>query len=271
MKQLLITVLVFIFAGINLVEGISRCPGCSYLVNSDTYECPKCLKLLRWPFVPARSRRGKVIVRTGSDAFIRHPHARNRSWRDDRNAGADLSGEIGFWGGATTLRYLLKFDIQKACDFAGVNLSKFKLRRAFLKLHSAANIHKIDMPVVIFPMTRPFQEGSGRFRLREKNHDGCDWYYSAPLLTWHNEGGDFSNSVRCNGIIKGNGNTSFIDITEIIRFRLQTFIKTGVWDDPGMIIMADPQKNIEPGFVTIYSLESGAHGEIVRSPELFLE
>ena len=188
-----------------------------------------------------------------------------------RNAGADLSGEIGSWGGATTLRYLLKFDIQKACDFAGVNLSEFKLRRAFLKLNSVTNRHNIDMPVVIYPLSRPFQEGSSSFRLREKKPDGCDWYYSAPLLTWHSEGGDFTTSVSCNGVIRGEGNTTFIDITEIIRLRQQTFIQTGVWDDPGMIIMADPQKNIEPGFVTIYSLESGAHNGIVRSPELFLE
>ncbi|HNS08754.1 MAG TPA: hypothetical protein PKN29_03585, partial [Candidatus Ozemobacteraceae bacterium] len=84
MKKALILLAVLFFAGLPPAAAISRCPGCSFLVNSDTVECPKCLKLLRWPFVPERSRRGRVIVRTGNDAFIRHPHANNRSWRDNR-------------------------------------------------------------------------------------------------------------------------------------------------------------------------------------------
>ncbi len=271
MKKLLILALALILTGITTADAISRCPGCAYLVNSDTWECPKCLKLLRWQFVPGRSRKGTVIVRTGSDAFIRHPHAINRSWRADRNAGADLTGEIGAWGGPTTLRYLLKFDIQQSFALAGVDLAEFKLKRAFLKIDSVDNGQQVDMPVVVYPLSRPFLEGTGRFRLREKKSDGCDWYFSAPLLTWHIDGGDFEQSVVCRGTIKGGGNTTLIDVTEILKLRMKNFSKTHIWEDPGMIIMADPQKNIAAGFVTIYSLDSGAHGDKVRSPELFIE
>lgn len=127
------------------------------------------------------------------------------------------------------------------------------------------------MPVVVYPLSRPFLEGNDRSGLRKKNHDGCDWYYSAPLLTWHSEGGDFDASVSCEGIIKGDGSASFIDITRIIKLRLEAFSKTETWYDPGLLIMSAPDQSIESGFVTIYSLESNFHGQIVRSPELFIE
>ncbi len=255
----------------SMAEALSRCPGCSYLVKTETVSCPKCLKLLRWPFVPERSRQGKVIVRTGSDAFIRHPQAQNRSWKAWQNAGADPNGEIGAWGGPTTLRYLLKFDISDAFALAGVDLATFKLRRATLKICGIPNHHNRDIPVVIYPLTRPFQEGSSRFRHRERNSDGCDWYFSAPLLTWHSEGGDFDRKNACRGVIKAGNQTSFIDITEIIRLSLQNLKKTGTLADPGLIIMADPEQDIPAGFATIHSLDSHTYNGAVRSPELFIE
>jgi hypothetical protein len=263
--------LVCLFYLVTPVMAVSRCPGCSFPVNVSAIECPKCLKLLQWPFVPERGRKAKVIVRTGSDAFIRHPQAKNRAWRDDRNAGGDSSGEIGVWGGPTTLRYLIKFDVERAFAYAGVSLTAFKAKRVFLKITSIVNDHNIDMPVAVYPLTRPFLEGRSSFRNRAKDDEGCTWYHSAPLLPWHNEGGDFNRSVVCKGIIYGNGRTSLLDITEIFRLRLQEFEKSGRWQDVGMIIMADPQKVIRPGFVTIFSFESRPIGGIVRSPELFIE
>ncbi len=270
MKRLVLAVICLLFAVSN-VEALTRCPGCSYPVDSGSIECPKCLRLLTWPFVPGRTRRGRVVVRTGTDAFIRHPQAQNRAWPADYNAGADTSGEIGVWGGPTTLRYLLKFDISQAFAIAGINLSEFKLRRAFLKIRSIKNLHGIDIPVVIYPLARPFQEGSGRFRNRDTSDRGCSWYYSAPLLTWHTEGGDFSDKTCSRGIIKAGDSISTIDVTEIIKLRIETLQKTGIWEDPGMIIMADPKIDTPPGFVTISSLDSMPVNGIVRSPELYIE
>lgn len=271
MKKFLALVFAFILLPLITAEAIRSCPRCAYLVNSDTIECPKCLKLLNWPFVPGRNRRAKVIVRTGVDAFIRHPHAQNRAYRSDRNAGGDLSGEIGVWGGPTTLRYLIRFDIPETFALAGVALANFKVRRATLKLNTVASDQKITMPVTVYPMQRPFQEGSGRFRLREKSIDGCDWFYSAPLMLWHREGGDFTDTLSTPGTIQSISGESLIDVTEIIKSRFAEFAQTGIWNDPGMIIMSDPQKYVDSGFVTIYSFESKAVGNIVRAPELFIE
>ena len=270
MKRLVLTLLFLLFA-VSGVEALTRCPGCSYPVDSGSVECPKCLKLLRWPFVPGRTRRGQVVVRTGTDAFIRHPQAQNRAWPTESNAGADTSGEIGVWGGPTTLRYLLKFDISQAFAMAGVDINRFKLRRAFLKIRSIKNAHGIDIPVVIYPLFRPFQEGTGRFRNRDTADDGCNWYYSAPLLTWHTEGGDFSDKVCSHGIIRAGDSISILDITEIIKLRMETLKQTGTWEDPGMIIMADPKIDTRPGFVTIFSLDSMPVNGTVRSPELYIE
>lgn len=271
MKKFLALIFALLLFPLVPAEAIKSCPRCAYLVGIDTIECPKCLKLLTWPFVPEQSRRAKVVIRTGTDAFIRHPHAQNRAYRSDRNAGGDLSGEIGVWGGPATLRYLIKFDIPETFALAGVAIADFKLKRATLKLTAVAVDQKITMPVIIYPLQRPFQEGSGRFRRREKDIDGCDWLYSAPLMLWHREGGDFTDTLNCSGIIQNNGSESIIDVTEIIRSRFEVFAQTGVWDDPGMIIMSDPRKAINSGFVTIYSFESKAVAGSVRAPELFIE
>lgn len=272
MKKLLPLILIIAMLMAALpAQAIKSCPHCAYLVNRDTIECPKCLKLLKWPFVPERSRKATVVVRTGTDAFIRHPHAQNRAWLYDRNAGGDLSGEIGVWGGPGTLRYLIKFDIPQTFALAGVSLRDFKLSRAFLKINTAKNGQQADIPVIVYPLDRPFEEGRDRFRTRERDHDGCDWVHSAPLMPWHREGGDYSTATSSTGIIKGQGSSSIIDVTEIISMRLESFARTGIWEDPGMIIMSNPHKNIESGFVTIYSLESRADRHRVRSPELFIE
>lgn len=267
----LFVIWLFLLMTATTATAVTRCPGCSLLVDSTIVECPRCLRLLGWPFVPQRARRAKVVVRTGADAFIRHQHARNRAWRDDRNAGGDNSGEIGVWGGPTTLRYLIKFDIERAFALAGVPLQDFKVKRVFLKITSIANDHNIDVPVVIHPLTRPFLEGKAVFHNRSKDDEGCTWYYSAPMLPWHSEGGDFNRVVVCKGIIYGNGRTSLLDITEIVRLRLQEFEKSGNWQDAGMIIMADPQKAVKSGFVTIHSFESRANDQNVYSPELYFE
>lgn len=254
-----------------VAEAVLSCPGCNYLVNSDAVECPKCLKLLRWPFVPQRSRRGRIVVRTGTDAFIRDRHSQNRDFRYDRNAGRDLSGPVGSWGGPTTLRYLLRFDVAEAFALAMVDLNTFEFRRATLKISvTDAGDHKGTLPVRIYPLSRYFQEGRGVIGLRDKEIDGCTWVYAAPLMVWHREGGDYLDNPSCKGTLPTSGNI-MIDVSEIFRHRFAELKETGKWNDPGMIIMRDPHAFGDLGFINIYSLESRAVKGQVRAPELLIE
>ncbi|MBU1108423.1 MAG: hypothetical protein KKB51_17240 [Candidatus Riflebacteria bacterium] len=254
-----------------VAQALVRCSYCEYVVADDAMFCPKCLRKLQWPIVPARSRSARVVVRTGTDAFIRHPHASVRLYRADRNSGGDVTGHIGSWGGPTTLRYLIRFDIPKAFAMAGVDINTFKVTRVLLKLCiDDAGKHN-GLPIRIYPLTRPFQPGSGIVGVREKSIDGCDWYYSAPLLTWHREGGDYADKPDAVAILgEAGASETIIDITELIKFRFDEFAATGIWNDPGMIIMRDPARYRYFGYVTIHSLKAGCLNQSVRSPELFI-
>lgn len=253
------------------VWAIKNCPACGYRLNTNDFECTKCLRLIEWPFQPPRDRKAKVVIRTGTDAFIRDQHSTSRSFRHDRNAGGDLYGPIGSWGGATTLRYLLRFDVAEAFALAGASLKDFELRRATLRIKVAdKGNNKGALPIRIYALTRYFQEGSDEPGTRKKNIDGCTWVYAAPHMVWHREGGDYNENLSCRGILPEAG-TVDIDVTEIFRERFTKLTEDGVWEDPGMIIMRDPHAFGDFGYINIFSFESRtAHGQ-VRAPELFIE
>jgi hypothetical protein len=269
--RLLPVVLTFVLLFTGMLAGMTGCPVCGYRINVDTAECPNCLKLLKWPHSPERSRRGKVVVRTGTDAFIRDQHSQNRAFRFDRNAGGDLQGQIGSWGNPTALRYLIRFDVAEAFSAAGVDMKSFKLRRAFLRINVATSWNVTDrLPVAVYPLTRHFQEGSGQTGQRQQKIDGCSWIYAAPLMYWHQEGGDYDMKTACPGHLPTSG-SALIDVSDILMKRFAGFAETGIWNDPGMIIMRNPEVFGSYGHVDIYSFESRSARNGLRSPELFIE
>ncbi len=261
----------FVLLGQTLLA-VRNCPRCNYLLQPETLQCPKCLKLVEWPYLPPRTRQGRVIVRTGKDAFIRHPSSQNRAWKSSANAGADLSGQIGTWGFVTGLRYLVCFDVSRGFADAGIDLIAFRPRRVWLRLVVADNQINQQIPVRVYPLSRPFQEGSGRFHIRSKNPDGATWNDSAPMLSWHVPGGDYHEDPSATGILGADGQKeAMIDVSAIYRWHLQNFQLTGKWEDFGMIIMRDAKVPAKCSFLTIYSFESKANGAQVLAPQLFFE
>ena len=254
-----------------VAQALTRCSYCEYVIDSDAITCPKCLRKLQWPVIPERSRSARVVVRTGTDAFIRHPHANIRLYRADRNSGGDITGHIGSWGGPTTLRYLIRFDIPNAFALAQVAMKTFKISRALLRLCIDDPGKYNGLPIRVYPLTRPFLQGSGKVGVRDKVIDGCDWFHSLPMMVWQREGGDYADKPDAVGILGQDGaSETIIDVTELIKARFDEYTETGVWNDPGMIIMRDPAKYGYFGYVTIHSLEASHLGQSVRSPELFI-
>lgn len=260
-----------VFSAIPAAEALQRCESCQYPVSSDASSCPKCLRKLKWPLVPERSRKARIIVRTGYDAFIRHRNARVRLFRDDRNTGGDSYGYIGSWGGTTTLRYLLRFDIPLAFARAHVSMNNFQVNRALLKLSIVdPGIHS-GLPIKVRLLSRHFRPGTGKAGTRKKIPDGCDWFYSMPLMLWHREGGDYIENPAAQAILAEDGcNETTIDVTELIKTRFDEFAKTGIWNDPGLIIMRDSTRYGYHGYLTVHSFETGPLEKNVRSPELFI-
>lgn len=241
------------------LDALVRCSFCQYLIDSEALTCPKCLHKLKWPVVPERTLNARVVVRTGYDAFIRHPHANIRLYKANRNTSGNRTGHIGSWGGKTTLRYLLHFDIPEAFASAQIDLRSFVIKRALLKLSIDDTSKHNGLPVKIYPLTRPFQPG------------GSNWFYSSPLIVWQREGGDFVKNPFAVGILAENGsNETIIDVTEIIQIRFSEYAETGVWKDPGLIIMSDSERYGYSGYITIHSFEASCIGQTVRSPELFI-
>lgn len=221
---------------------------------------------------PPREHRAKVVVRNGKDAFIRSPQAQTRKYPADRNAGGEISGLIGSWGGPTALRYLIKFDIRAAFLAAGVEINSFKVKRARLKLVIADdNIERsAPLPLVVYPLEREFAQGTGTKDHRPVKIDGCTWFHSAPHMVWHREGGDFTTRMPARGKLKPAG-TSFIDVTDIIRQRIIAYQQDDKWHDPGMIIMGDPLAIKSDCVLSIYSFAARARNGSVLAPELLIE
>lgn len=266
-----ICILLLLFAPA-LVSGVKNCPACDYRLESQSFECPKCLRLIAWPHSPQRSLKAKIVLRTGKDAFIRHPNSQNRAYKADKNAGADLTGQIGSWGFLTGLRYLICFDVLQGFKNAGISPETFKLKRAKLRLVVADNPIRQEIPVRVFPLSRPFIEGTGKFHIRSKIPNGCTWMNSTSLLSWHSPGGDYFPNLSCSSIPENKRKKEIIiDVTSIYQFRFEEYRKTGVWNDPGMIIMRD---QFAPGsftYMSIFSLESTPRGGEIISPQLFIE
>lgn len=261
----------FVFCS-QMLWAVKSCPRCNYLLKSDVLQCPKCLKLLKWPYIPPREYRARVIVRTGKDTFIRHPNSQNRAWKSSANAGADLTGQIGTWGFVTGLRYLVFFDVPRAFADAAIDLLTFKPKRVWLRLVIADKQVNQQIPLRIYPLSRPFQEGSGRFHFRSKNPDGATWKNSAPMLSWHVPGGDYYDEPSATGILGANGQkVAMIDVTAIYQRHFLNLQSTGKWEDFGMIIMRDDQVPAQCTFLTIYSFESKARGAKELAPQLFFE
>ena len=266
--------LLFLFLTIvpSLLLAVKQCPACGYRIKSNKTVCPKCLKKIGWPWFPPATRKNAVVIREGKDAFIRHPNAQNRAYKSNRNAGHDISGQIGTWGFLTGLRYLVAFNVMEGLAAARINPETFQLKKASLRLVIADKEIKQQVPVRVYPLARPFVEGTGRFHVRENQFDGCTWRFSGPFLRWSTPGGDYQQSVSSQGMLGYNNSpVSVIDVTEIYRKKFEYYRNTGEWNDNGLIIMRDPEVACECSFLTIYSLESGPLGEKMLSPQLFLE
>lgn len=270
MKRVCLLLLLMSFA--QAVFAVKYCPACNYRLESSAYECPKCLRLIAWPYLPSRETSARLTVRTGKDAFIRHPASQIRQFKAGRNTGADLTGQIGSWGHLTGLRYLIRFDVPAAMQAAKINIADFKLRRARLKLVIADENIDQQIPLRVFPLSQPFVAGTGLYRIRAKQPDGTTWFLRAPMLDWQREGGDFDSEVSGAGILGYRGARELvIDVTPIFQRRFSELQRTGTWNDPGMIIMRDAERAEECTFLSIYSLESRVKGGKVVAPQLLLD
>lgn len=266
--KLRIIALIIIILSSSPVFALSFCPRCNYRISSDDLKCPKCLLMLNSDWSQTIPVKSTISVRQGYDAFIRHPHANNRAYKADRNAGGDKTGEIGVWGGPCTLRYLVKFDIDTAMDYYGISFSNFNPKKALLYISAIKNKSEIEMPVVVFPLVRGFTPGYDVFRTRERNAKGCTWYNATTAMPWKREGGDFEKKCFSRGVIKS-GCRNVIDVTEVIKYFYKQSKDKNEWDAPGLIIMSDPSNPFAPsGFVTIYSLDSDDYS---LRPELFIQ
>ncbi len=261
----------FLFAFIAIVLpsfGLAYCPRCNYRILNNYSKCPKCLLVLDSNYYQEKAVKSTITLRQGYDAFIRHPHANNRAYKANKNAGGDKTGEIGFWGGPCNLRYLITFKIESAMEYSEIDFLNFTPKKALLYISALPQKSNIEIPVVVFPLTRAFVAGFDEFRTRNRTATGCTWYNATKAMPWLHEGGDYDLKCSSHGIIKS-GTRNAIDVTEVMDYFFKKFKKTGEWDFPGMIIMSEPvNKTNLSGFVTIYSLDSQNYS--VR-PELFIQ
>lgn len=264
--------LLLIFSSVK-VHALETCKYCNFTVEKEEKVCPKCLRKLKWPFSPQRTYQGAVVVRDGKDAFIRHPQAQNRHWLSNRNAGSDTYGPIGSWGNPTGLRYLINFNIPKAFLEAKKDLMNFSLSKAKLIIRTANDRHKQNIPIIVFPLTTPFEEGSCRLSSRKSQASGCTWELSSSFLTWANEGGDYSTTTYATGYLSSENKDNVIDVTSIINKRINEYKQTGKWNNPGMIIMRNQSVFSNCKFLDILSFDAGREKNVthVVSPELYLE
>ena len=255
-------------------SALTKCRHCKYLIETNTLVCPKCLRYQGHPFLPPRSKKATVIVRNGKDAFIRHPQAQNMDWRHEKNAGKDPYGAIGYWGYPTSLRYLIWFNIPEAFYIAGKTIDNFKLYKATLILKSVQNQPNKRIPIIVYPLTKPFTEGIGQLNYRKSETSGCTWLNSSPLIPWQQEGGDYNSNIYSTGTLhSGKISQSEIDVTAIIQHRIDNYRTTGKWEDKGMIIMNNPNLFCEESYINIFSFEAPNPKSAAKilTPELYLE
>ena len=247
---------------------ITSCPRCHYRIGIDTNKCPKCLYQVNYEWSQKKDIKSTITVRSGYDAFIRHPQADNRAYKSNKNAGGDKTGEIGVWGGPSTLRYLIRFRIDSAMEYYGMDYQTFKPKKAFLFISVLPKKPELEIPVVVYPLTQSFTPGIDIFRERERIITGCSWFNATAAMPWQHEGGDFEPRCICKGVIKS-GTRSSIDVTRIVRYFFDKSQKAGEWNAPGFILMSDPSnKSLTSGFVTIYSLDTKDYS---LRPELYIQ
>ena len=268
MKGKAFLAIIFVFCFFIPAFSLTSCPRCKYRIGIGINNCPKCLLQIDHRWSQKKAIKSTITVRSGYDAFIRHPHADNRAYKSNKNAGGDKTGEIGVWGGASTLRYLIRFKIDSAMDYYGIDYQTFKPQKAFLFLSAVPKKSKLEVPVVVYPLTKSFTPGFDVFRERNRIINGCTWFNATAAMPWQHEGGDFEEKYVCKGVIKS-GEKNSIDITKIIKYFFEKAQKTGKWDAPGIIIMSDPSNpHLTSGFVTIYSLDAE---DYTLRPELYIQ
>ena len=268
MKGKTFLTLFFIFCFCLPAFSLTSCPRCKYRIGIDTNKCPKCLFQVNPEWSQKKSVKSTITVRSGYDAFIRHPQADNRAYKSNKNAGGDKTGEIGVWGGPSTLRYLIRFRIDSAMDYYGINYLTFKPRKAFLFISALPHKSDLEIPVVVYPLTQNFIPGYDIFRERKRIPSGCTWFNATSAMPWQHEGGDFEPRCFCKGVIKS-GTRNTIDVTKIVKYFFDKSQKSGEWDAPGFIIMSDPASHlVTSGFVTIYSLDTQDYS---LKPELYIQ
>ncbi len=271
--------LVALFLVITSPGWSERCPFCNYWNTDQALTCARCLRAVSWTARPPRSRPAAVVVRTGIDTFIRGPNDWHPSHQTRHNAGADSVGPIGSYYSLTGLRYLIKFDIPRGFAEANLPMADFVPSKVTLVLHvHPAGDGLASVPILIYPLKRPFSEGSGRWGTHWKNEDGATWLSNDGVLSWHTPGGDFYTHVYATSTLPRKGAAELaIDVTDVYQDVFARFRKTGVWEDYGLIIMRDPFVPDRCQYRFIYSFEAapdrGATNALrtIRSPELYIE
>lgn len=260
------------------VSGVTAkpCRFCNVTVPDRITICPSCLRAVDWPSAPPRSRCAAVVVRKGRDAFIRGPNDALPEARATANAGGQASGPLGSWYSATGLRYLVRFDIPDACREAAIDPASWTPGHAALVVRVAPEGDaREDVPLVVYALARPFEEGTGSRGLHLRNERGCTWFRATTELPWAMAGGDYFSQPRAWGTLPRKGAAEIeIDVTEIMRTIFDAYHKTGTWEDFGLILMRDPESPARCTYRTMYSLEAApkdGRSPMVRSPELYLE
>ncbi|OQA05118.1 MAG: hypothetical protein BWY66_02701 [bacterium ADurb.Bin374] len=271
----IILIIYFIFSYLSSADA-KPCRFCNVSIANQATVCPSCLRAIAWPSTPPRSRRAVVVVRTGRDAFIRGPNDALPSARTAANAGGPSSGPLGSWYSATGLRYLVRFDIPEACREAGIDPASWTPNRATLVVRlTPEGDAREDVPLVVYALARPFEEGTGSPGLNFRNDRGCTWFRATTELPWATAGGDYFSQPRAWGTLPRTGAAEVeIDVTDIIRTVFDAHHRMGKWEDFGLILMRDPETPARCTYRIMYSLEAASGASLsqpVRSPELFLE
>ena len=256
------------------------CPFCKWWNPDGVTICRRCLRAVAWPEKPPRSHQGRIIVRYGHDVGIAGPDEnRHPRQRADLNTGADTLYHLGSGNNPTGYRYLVRFDIPEAFARAGRSLNGFSLSRATLVIRPVpGDDAREPVPIKVFALSRSFEEGTGRWNWHQQGDGGATWYRATPHLPWAHAGGDFILKPAAAGLLpRLESGDVMIDVTPLMAIRFASFRKTGIWDDPGFLLMRDSTSDARCLSRRIYGFGSdpgpGPTGvdRPLRSPELFLE
>ena len=267
------------FALFSSLAFADRCPFCNYWNETKALLCHRCLRAISWTASPPRSRPALVVARTGTDVFIRGPNDQHPQHRAEGNAGLDAIGPIGSCYTTTGFRYLLRFDLPRAFAEANISMEEYVPSRVtlVLRVHPRGDA-LATVPVLIYPLSRPFREGYGLWGKHEKGELGASWVSADGHIPWDHAGGDYETSSYAVGNLpRLDAAEVEIDVTNIFLARFALFKKTRIWDDPGLIIIRDPFVPGRCQYRQIYGFNAqpgiGPAARKTRnlSPELYLE